>query len=265
MRNCFGSAGGIEDGGEFVGWDGFELGVGAGLREFVCAPAAELRHVAEARALHVLVGDLENELGAEGLQERSLAPVQRDLPPGMRCGSDADCPGVSGVVAAMASGRSEVWAGAGWFWSSQSDQGWFARALVRYWARRVTSSARLGAVKLAQVPTCCRWPAVVVEAEEERADEGLFVSAIFVPAEACDDAVAVALVLDLQHGALVGLVGAGEWLGDDAVEAGALEAAEPVLGEGAVVGGGGEVDGRGFGVGESALRGGAANRRRARG
>jgi hypothetical protein len=65
-----------------------------------------------------------------------------------------------------------------------------------------------------------------------------------VPAEPADHAVALALVLDLEHDALVGLVGAGGGLGHHAVEAGALEAAEPVLGGGAVGGGGGEVERR---------------------
>ena len=54
------------------------------------------------------------------------------------------------------------------------------------------------------------------------------------PAEAGDDAIAVALVLHLQHHALVRLVDARRRLGDDAVEARALEAAEPVGGDGAV-------------------------------
>ena len=47
-------------------------------------------------------------------------------------------------------------------------------------------------------------------------------------AETRDDAVAGALVLHLQHRALAGVVAVGERLGDDAVEARALEAREPV-------------------------------------
>ena len=82
---------------------------------------------------------------------------------------------------------------------------------MRKGARRVTSSARLGAVKLAQVAHVLQVAGVVIEAEEEGADERLAV--ILVPAEAGDDAVAVALVLNFEHGAFVGFVGAGEWFG----------------------------------------------------
>ncbi len=48
------------------------------------------------------------------------------------------------------------------------------------------------------------------------------------PAETGDHAVAIALVLDLEHHALVGLVGSRNRLGHDAVESGALEATKPV-------------------------------------
>ena len=73
---------------------------------------------------------------------------------------------------------------------------------------------------------------VVVEAEQQRADRGRL--AALVPAEAGDDAVAVALVLHLEHHALVRLVGADVRLGHHAVEPGAFEALEPVGGDGAV-------------------------------
>ena len=46
---------------------------------------------------------------------------------------------------------------------------------------------------------------MVVEAEEERAD--FLVGRIFVPPESCNDAIAVTLVFDLEHHALVRLVG----------------------------------------------------------
>ena len=67
--------------------------------------------------------------------------------------------------------------------------------------------------------------AVVVEAEQQRAD---LVVAALVPAEAGDDAVRGARVLDLDHGALARLVGGVDRLGHHAVEAGALEALEPL-------------------------------------
>ena len=72
----------------------------------------------------------------------------------------------------------------------------------------------------------------VEEPEQQRADERAL--ALLVPAEAGDDAVGGAHVLHLDHGALAGLIGAAGRLGDDAVEAGALEAVEPVERHGAV-------------------------------
>jgi hypothetical protein len=69
----------------------------------------------------------------------------------------------------------------------------------------------------------------VVETEEKRADD----PARLVPTEACDDAVGRALVFDLEHRALVGLVRAVERLRHDAVETCSLEPGEPIsrLGE----------------------------------
>ena len=55
------------------GGDDLELRVGAVARRLVGAPAAELRGVAEARALHVVVGDLDHELGAQRLPREVLA------------------------------------------------------------------------------------------------------------------------------------------------------------------------------------------------
>jgi hypothetical protein len=66
---------------------------------------------------------------------------------------------------------------------------------------------------------------VVVEAEQERADE--LVRTVLVPPEAGDDAVRSAHVLDLEHGALLRLVRQVDGLGDDAVEPSALELHEP--------------------------------------
>ena len=70
----------------------------------------------------------------------------------------------------------------------------------------------------------------VVEAEEKRAD-GLLVAPL-VPAEPRHDAVAIPLVLDLEHHSLVRLVRSRGRLGDDAVEPRAFEAFEPVGGYG---------------------------------
>ena len=75
---------------------------------------------------------------------------------------------------------------------------------------------------------------VVVQAEQQRAD--VRARAVLVPAEAGDDAVGGALVLDLEHRPLARLVRRVEPLGDHAVEAGALEPLEPVGGGRAVAG-----------------------------
>ncbi len=91
---------------------------------------------------------------------------------------------------------------------------------------------------------------VVVEAEQQGADE--LVLAALVPAEPRDDAVGGALVLDLGHHALARRVDQGVGLGDDAVEAGALEAIEPVARDRDVAGDRRDVDG-GARAGERAL------------
>src|ERR1051326_695911 len=69
-------------------------------------------------------------------------------------------------------------------------------------------------------------PAVVVEAEEQRADQ--FVFAVLVPAESGDDAVRRAGVLDLDHRALPRLVMAVSGLRNDAIQSGAFDVIEPL-------------------------------------
>ncbi len=75
--------------------------------------------------------------------------------------------------------------------------------------------------------------AVVVEQPEQQRADPL---AVLVPAEPGDDAVGRALVLHLPHHPLVLQVGLVGRLGHHAVEPGALEAREPVLGDVGVVG-----------------------------
>ena len=93
---------------------------------------------------------------------------------------------------------------------------------------------------------------VVVEAEEERADAG----AGGVDAVAEHHDLGGAFVLHLQQGALARRVRLGEGLGDDAVEAGALELHEPPAGEFHVPGHLAEVDGGGHAL-EEGLEAGA--------
>jgi len=66
----------------------------------------------------------------------------------------------------------------------------------------------------------------VEEAKQEGSDS--YIVAVFVPAEAGDDAIAIAFVLHLEHGAFVGLIDTGNWLDDDSIEASAFKAAKPV-------------------------------------
>ena len=75
---------------------------------------------------------------------------------------------------------------------------------------------------------------IIEQAEQQRADRGL--RRTLVPSKARDHAIAIALVLDLEHHALVRLIGARGRLGHDAVETGAFEAAEPVGGDILIVG-----------------------------
>ena len=62
-----------KDAHQFVGRNNLELLVGAVLWSLVRTPAAEVREVTEACALHVLVGDLDDELDAERLPAQVFA------------------------------------------------------------------------------------------------------------------------------------------------------------------------------------------------
>src|SRR5262245_28305244 len=70
---------------------------------------------------------------------------------------------------------------------------------------------------------------IVVQTEEQRSNE--LVLSLLVPAEACDDAISGARMLDLDHRALAGFVDARRRLGNDAIEAGALELLQPFRGD----------------------------------
>src|SRR5262249_39213204 len=79
-----------------------ELRVAALARGLVAAPAAELRGVAEARALHVVVADLDHELRAQRLPREVLA-----LAPAAPRAGDAPHrrPGRAGLRPALPRGR----------------------------------------------------------------------------------------------------------------------------------------------------------------
>ena len=75
------------------------------------------------------------------------------------------------------------------------------------------SSRRIGAGEAGADSDVLEHFFVVVETEKKGTD--LFPGSVFVPAESSDDAVAVALVFDFEHDALVGLVGKVDGLGDE--------------------------------------------------
>src|ERR1700722_157649 len=66
----------------------------------------------------------------------------------------------------------------------------------------------------------------VKQTEQKQTDRGPVAS--FVPAEASHDAIAIALMLDFEHNALVRLIDAGNWLGHNSIQAGAFKAFEPI-------------------------------------
>src|SRR5262249_42803043 len=82
-------------------------------------------------------------------------------------------------------------------------------------------------------------PGVVVQTEQQRTDGRVL--PILVPAEPGDDAIALALVLHLEHHALVRLVRAVFWLRHHAIEPCPLEPPEPIAGDGTVPRGGCDV------------------------
>src|ERR1700687_4412519 len=69
-------------------------------------------------------------------------------------------------------------------------------------------------------------PRAVKQAEQKRADRRAV--APLVPSKASHDAIAVALMLDLEHHALIRLIGAGNRLGHNPVEARALQTHAPI-------------------------------------
>src|SRR5882724_546800 len=83
---------------------------------------------------------------------------------------------------------------------------------------------------------------IVEEPEQQRAN--IRAIAFLVPPKPGDDAVAIALVFDLEHHALVRLVGPRNRLGYDTVETGAFEAAKPIRRDARVAGCGRQMDRR---------------------
>ena len=174
-------------------------------RLLVRAPPSKMRHVPEARALHVLVGDFDHQLGPQRLPRQVLALAPAAL------AARHPLPGFP--IAGRMLGPLP----------STGDR---SSASSRYGARNSASSRRFSSVKLAQTPTCCSAPES--SKSPSSSEPTCRALAFLVPAKPGDHAVAIALVLDLEHHALVRLVGPRDRLGDDAVEPRALEAAKPV-------------------------------------
>src|SRR6266540_1401034 len=174
-----------------------DLLVVAGGRVAVGAPALEMGGMPETPALHVVVGDLADQLGAERLPGEVLATAPAGQPAGDAFGAHGAHPRV--VVALVEPvGRDLV------------------EQLLA--ARQTERGGHPDVLQLAPF---------VVEAEQQRADH----RPALVPAEPRHDTVGGAGVLDLEHHPLVLGIGQVARLGDHPVEAGALEGPEPALGQ----------------------------------
>ncbi len=95
---------------------------------------------------------------------------------------------------------------------------------------------------------------VIEQPQQQRSD--VRSGAVLVPPKAGHHAIRRSRVLDLQHRAFARLVSSVEWLGDNAVQPGALEPIEPVAREVHVPRSGRQVDRR-LGVAQLALDRGA--------
>src|SRR5262249_19019715 len=80
---------------------------------------------------------------------------------------------------------------------------------------------------------------IIKQSEEQGTDQGAI--ALFMPAKTGNYAVAIALMLDLEHHTFIRLVSPVDRFRHDAVEARALEAPKPILGNRPLPGGGSEV------------------------
>ena len=210
---------GAQDSGEVVAGRLVQLTVAAALGVAVGAPPFEVRGVPEAPALHVVVLHLQHPLGAQRGEAEVLALAPSALGAGHAVGVGGEelVPPAPRVVGDVADQRLEL--------------------LPQLGAPRRREAGR--------DPDVLELAVVVVQPEQQRADQRLLGRGGLVLAVAGEHDVGGALVLDLEHGALVGLVRRPERLGDDTVEPGALELLEPPLGLGRVLGGAGQEAGAG--------------------
>src|SRR5262245_12007028 len=210
---------GREDRRQLVRRDHLELRVAALARGLVRTPPPELRGVAEAPALHVVVRDLDHQLRPERLPREILALAPAAVAPRHALRTRLRAVLARPVPPGMIGER--------------------IRAVGRE-RRDELAPLRVGEARHhADVLERARR---VVEPEQERADRHS--GTALVPAEARHHAVALPLVLHLEHHPLVRLVGAAFGLRHHAVQARALEASEPVGRGAALLGGRRQVQGR---------------------
>src|SRR5579864_6643535 len=155
----------------------------------------------EARALHVLVRDFDHQFGAQWFprQVLALAPAalaSRHPLPGFACMLRPPPPRMIG------------------------------QSIFSIWLKKFHELLSLLHRKAGADAYVLQRARLVEQAKQQRADQRAL--AFLVPAESGHHAIAIALVLHLQHHALVRLVGAVDRLGHDAIEPRAFETPEPI-------------------------------------
>ena len=176
--------------------------------------------MAEASTLHVLVSDFDDEFGAEWLPLKVLAAAP----------------------AALAAGHPMLAGGRGFVGAFPVLPWVIPESVFSIWREELEKLAAHGSREAGADANVLEDLCAVVKTEEKGTD--FLARRFFVPAESGDYAVTVALVLDLEHCALVGLIGKIDWLGYDTVETGSFEALEPIESCVSISCSRGDVDGR---------------------
>ena len=202
---------------EVVGHDLLQLLVAARLGVPVGAPPLEVRGVPEPPPLHVLVGDLDHPLGPQRREREVLALA----------------PAALGARHPVGVGGQELLPVAPRVLLDRADQG----------LELLDQLGPPGFGEAGADADVLELSVVVVEAEQETAQQRSLRRGLLVLAVAGDHHVGGAGVLDLEHGAAVLGVRRVERLGDHPVEPGALELLEPALRLLRVLGGAGQVAG----------------------
>src|SRR5262249_47474237 len=193
-----------KNGCQFEWRNDFELRICAVARLLVRTPPAKLCQVAESGTLHVFVSDFDDQFGPQRLPGKILALAPAALAAGYATPGFVVCRVVLGpCLPGVASERILS------IWGEVLDE--------------VTAHAVLKAPADSDMLQGAR---IVVKAKQQGADSRALT--VFVPSKAANDTIAIALVLHLQHDALVGLILSRNRLGHEPVETSALKAAEPI-------------------------------------